>query len=1001
MRRAIAALLLALVSACTTPPPEAFVGGVRRDARPLDLGTNQFGEACSLLRGPHDGQIFCGTYVDPAGHVTVEADNTDAAGAITDSPWRRTLDLRFACAAPTPTDIDGTPGLTMACVRRQGGWPHTALAVWIGGTVYLADGVKPADPALRRAIGVMAGRLSEVEAKANDATGLTTRRQAASADKVEGAGAIAEAEYQLTRGGLENRRGNYAASESAYRAALTIQERVLGPDNPALAPTIARLALQVSNQGRFAEADRLLTRAERLATSAHQIDPVARPMVAYLRALHLLNVNRAAEALALLNEAEAGFAAVVPPQALATRVRGGQAHRSAVEQMADAAADAALMANPSVAEAMNGLLESRRYRAIALSALGRTAEADAALASARELYAGRDPRLMARYLRTSGVATGSAGKSARAASVLGAAADIFARVQPATIPLAQTQLLQAAELVAAGDHARAIPLCRDAAAILTSLRAGLPPELFTPCLEAFAAARAAGPDSRAEMFAISQLAQGAITSRQIARATARLAEGARDPAVAEAMRKQDQATQRLDLLFLRRAELGRDADRSPEATAIDAEIGKVREQLRDAGQAIQAASPRLSGLVQETASVQEVQSVLGTGEALATIVLGETEGWTFVIRHDGLTMARIDGGAKRVDALVTRIRATMLPDAENRVPAFDTAAAAELYAAVLGPVQPALQDLTQLTVSATGSLLSVPFNLLLTAPWTDADLHDAPFLIRRVAVSHVPSPGGFVNLRRSARVLRASRSWFGMGDFRPPTPSQARATFPSDTCGDSARMLASLSPLPGALRELEASRQILGASQTDEMLGAAFTAAHVLATNLSGYRMLHFATHAVLPSELRCQAEPAVLTSTASNAPDARGAMLTASLIERMNLDAELVILAACNTAGPGGTGAGESLSGLARSFFFAGARALLVTHWEANDLTTTYLTVLFLQALQATPNAGPAQALAAAQRRMLAESTGARAIQAHPYYWAVEALIGGDSPNAGAARRS
>ncbi|MGE0418464.1 MAG: CHAT domain-containing protein [Acetobacteraceae bacterium] len=64
-------------------------------------------------------------------------------------------------------------------------------------------------------------------------------------------------------------------------------------------------------------------------------------------------------------------------------------------------------------------------------------------------------------------------------------------------------------------------------------------------------------------------------------------------------------------------------------------------------------------------------------------------------------------------------------------------------------------------------------------------------------------------------------------------------------------------------------------------------------------------------------------------------------------------------------------------------------------------MTVLFLQALQATPNAGPAQALAAAQRRMLAESTGARAIQAHPYYWAVEALIGGDSPNAGAARRS
>jgi CHAT domain-containing protein len=301
---------------------------------------------------------------------------------------------------------------------------------------------------------------------------------------------------------------------------------------------------------------------------------------------------------------------------------------------------------------------------------------------------------------------------------------------------------------------------------------------------------------------------------------------------------------------------------------------------------------------------------------------------------------------------------------------------------------------TQLTVSATGSLLSVPFNLLLTAPWSDPDLHDAPFLIRRMAVSHVPSPGGFVNLRKSARAVRATQPWFGMGDFRPPTPRQASATFPSGTCGDSARMLASLAPLPGALRELAASRQILGASQADEMLGTGFTAARVLATDLSGYRILHFATHAVLPTELRCQAEPAVLTSTAPNAPDARGAMLTASLIERMNLDAELVILAACNTAGPGGTGAGESLSGLARSFFFAGARALLATHWDANDATTTYLTVLFLQALRAGPGASPAQALATAQRRMLAESVGARAAQAHPYYWAVEALIGGGGPD-------
>ena len=115
-----------------------------------------------------------------------------------------------------------------------------------------------------------------------------------------------------------------------------------------------------------------------------------------------------------------------------------------------------------------------------------------------------------------------------------------------------------------------------------------------------------------------------------------------------------------------------------------------------------------------------------------------------------------------------------------------------------------------------------------------------------------------------------------------------------------------------------------------------------------------------------------------------------------MDLNAELVILAACNTGGGAAAGAGESLSGLARSFFFAGARSLLVTHWDANDASTTYLTALFLGALQANPAAGPAAALATAQRRMLDEATGGNASAGHPFYWAVAALIGGRGASPG-----
>lgn len=986
--------LLALF-ACTEPPPEAFLGGAaRRDAHQLDLGANASGEPCSLLRGGTTSQIFCGSYVEPAGHIGRSARDTDPLAELTDSPWRRTIDMRFQCGAPVRTQVLDQPGYAMACTRRQGGWPHAVLAARVDGALYVADGVKPTESVLPRAIGVMAGRLPATQVNTADTTGLETQRRAGQADKVEGASAIAEVEFQLQRGGMENRRGNYAAAEAAYRAVVSIQERVIGRENPALAVPLARQALQVSNQGRFAEAERLFLRAERLAALPDQIDPVARPMVAYLRALNLLNLGRPQQALALLDQAEAGFSPIVPRELLAGRTRGSQSARSGVEQMADAAADAAILANQAVSSALNGLTETRRYRAVALSALGRNEEAEAALAQARAMYAGRDPRLSARYLRTTGMTVAATGQAGRAASELGAAADAFARAQPLSLPLAETLLLQAAELVAAGRPEPAIPLCQEAARVLETLRAGLPPNRFVPCLRAYGSA--SGQARAAEMFTLSQFAQGTITSRQIARATARLAEGARDPAVADAMRARDRADQKLDILFQRRADVGADKARASDAAALDDDIARAREALRDADIAVQAAAPRFSGLVQESVSIEAVRSALGPREAVAAIVLGDTEGWTFLIRRDSIQVGVIQGGAGQIDPLVKRIRASVEPGPANRPPPFDTEAAHKLYTAVLGPVEAGLKDMDQLTVAASGSLLSVPFSLLMTGAHADPELGQAPFLIRRVAVSHVPSVGGFVNLRKSAKIVRATRPWFGLGDFRPPSPRQAAATYPPDACGDNARIFASLGALPGARLELEAARQILNASPSDQMIGGAFTAQRVKEASLADYRMLHFATHALLPSELRCQAEPAVLTSTPPEAADATGALLTASQIEQMTLDAELVILAACNTGGGDGSGAGESLSGLARSFFFAGARALLVTHWEANDLTTTYLTALFLAGMQTNPGAGSAAALAAAQRRMLDESVGARAIQAHPSYWAVGALIGGDAPSAG-----
>ena len=116
-----------------------------------------------------------------------------------------------------------------------------------------------------------------------------------------------------------------------------------------------------------------------------------------------------------------------------------------------------------------------------------------------------------------------------------------------------------------------------------------------------------------------------------------------------------------------------------------------------------------------------------------------------------------------------------------------------------------------------------------------------------MTVAHVPSAANFVALRKAGS-SRAVHPWFGFGGFRPVTLAQAEATFRGAACAGSAQLFASLPTLPFAQRELDAARDLLGASPSDELLNAAFTADAVRRIALKDYRILHFATHALLPA---------------------------------------------------------------------------------------------------------------------------------------------------------
>ncbi|HYP63826.1 MAG TPA: CHAT domain-containing protein, partial [Acidocella sp.] len=170
--------------------------------------------------------------------------------------------------------------------------------------------------------------------------------------------------------------------------------------------------------------------------------------------------------------------------------------------------------------------------------------------------------------------------------------------------------------------------------------------------------------------------------------------------------------------------------------------------------------------------------------------------------------------------------------------------------------------------------------------------------------------------------------------------------------------------------------------------GPAFTVPNVEAADLKNYRVLHFATHGLLPTDLPCQAEPAIVTSTPPSAGSADQSLLTTSAVQDLHLDADLVLLSACNTGG--GAAGGEALSGLARSFFYAGARALMVTQWSVNDQVSAYLVADTLSRLHSGSDGGAAGSLRAAQLALIGGAGKGFPDQiANPFFWAAFDVIG------------
>jgi CHAT domain-containing protein len=196
-------------------------------------------------------------------------------------------------------------------------------------------------------------------------------------------------------------------------------------------------------------------------------------------------------------------------------------------------------------------------------------------------------------------------------------------------------------------------------------------------------------------------------------------------------------------------------------------------------------------------------------------------------------------------------------------------------------------------------------------------------------------------------------------------------------------------PLPETVDELCAVAHDLRVSDKDIRLGSRATEAEVKrlseAGELARYRIVHFATHGVLAGQLGTNAEPGLILTPPKSTTEGDDGYLSASEITALKLDADWVILSACNTAA-GGTEGAEALSGLARAFFYAGARALLVSHWAVASGATVKLITGAAGIMASDRSVGRAEAM---RQAMLALIDKDEANGVHPAFWAPFVVVG------------
>lgn len=526
----------------------------------------------------------------------------------------------------------------------------------------------------------------------------------------------------------------------------------------------------------------------------------------------------------------------------------------------------------------------------------------------------------------------------------------------------------------------------------------------------------------AEGFPFADVVRGQSVQRALVASSLRV--GGRDPAMAALVRKQQdldrQASAQIGALNNLLATPPQERDESG-VKALQADVKRLA-QARDAANAEIARKFRnFSNLVApEPPTVAQVRQVLRPGEVFLSFWFGRESGFVWAVSQTGpLAFAQVPFGADDLEGKISTLRAALEPNAATlmEIPPFDVEAAFALYTALLAPVEPGWRDARSLIVATNGALGLLPLGLL---PMQTVEVKDegplfsgyrkVEWLARKYAVSSVPSAAAFRTLREAQAASEAREKLIGFGDpvFKAGEPAAAK---PDDvdatrgaplrrragvtTRGSESAGLSQLAPLPDTAEELRAIAAALAVDPSKALrLGVDANEKNVVTTDLTKYRIVAFATHGLLPGDLDGLTQPALALTAPDVAKVDGDGLLTMEKILGLRMNADWVLLSACNSGAASAAGA-EAASGLGRAFFYAGARALLVTNWAVHSASARELVSDVFLRMQAEPGLDRSEALRRASMRLVDEggqknADGKLAFSyAHPMFWAPYSIVG------------